>query len=411
MSNSDRLIGPFRQVVTLAGLPPAGPLKDEQILVIQEGGLLVREGRIAAAGTFDELKASHAGAAVETPPSGSIAFPGLIDAHTHICWAGSRAEDYALRVGGTSYLEIARRGGGIKSTVRQTRKASREELAALTSRRARRLLQDGVTTCEVKSGYGLTVEEELKMLRAIGDADREVPGDLIPTCLAAHIPPREDGEGPEEYLDRMAVELLPRVRREGLADRVDIFIEDTAFTAEQARPYLDAAARLGFRITVHADQFSTGGALLAAELGALSADHLERTDTASLKALAERGVTALALPGASLGLGEPYAPARRILDAGGALAVASDWNPGSAPMGDLLLQAAVLGAAEKLSMAETWAAVTVRAAAALGLTDRGSLEPGRLADFAVWQAEDWREVLWYQGSLKPAAVWKSGTRI
>jgi imidazolonepropionase len=413
MSNSNdlKLIGPFASILTMRNLPPAGALRDDDLEILEDAALLIQNGTILEIDDFRTLKGRAGIRETDTPPPGSIAFPGLIDAHTHLCWAGSRSEDYALRVGGTSYLEIARRGGGIKSTVRQTRASSQDELVHGVLSRSERLLKNGITTCEVKSGYGLTVDDELKMLRAIRQAAERTRLDLIPTCLAAHIPPGDKGESSADYLGRMAADLLPQIKEEKLARRVDIFIEETAFTEEEARTYLEKARCLGFQITVHADQFSVGGALVAAEYNASSADHLERTDDASLKALVERGVTAIALPGASLGLGEPWTPARKILDYGGSLAIASDWNPGSAPMGHLLLQASVLGAAEKLSMAETWAGMTIRAARALNLDDRGSLEPGRLADMAVWQLEGWRDVLWNQGALPPVAVWKKGERV
>ena len=232
----------------------------------------------------------------------------------------------------------------------------------------------------------------------------------MPTCLAAHIVPRDFEGGAAAWLERLAAELLPRVRAEGLAERVDVFIEESAFSPAEALRYLRQARALGFEAAVHADQFTVGGSAVAVEAGAVSADHLEASGEEEIRRLAASGVVAVALPGASLGLGMRFAPARRLLDAGACLAIASDWNPGTAPMGDLLLQAALLGAAEKLTMAETWAAVTVRAAAALKLADRGVLAPGRLADLAAFPAADWREILYNQGRLKPAAVWKRGAR-
>ena len=406
-----RLIGPFRQVVTMAKLPIGGPLEDSRLEILKNAGLAVVDGRIIGIGDWGDLSSGYPDAIIDEVSEPAVAFPGLIDCHTHICWAGNRAGEYARRLSGIPYLEIAGDGGGIMDTVRHTRAASREELAEATARRANLLLERGVTTIEVKSGYGLDTAAEIKMLEAVAEADACVEADLIPTCLAAHVPPGDNGESPAAYLDRICADLLPEVISKGLAQRVDIFVEEAAFSVEQSRSYLERARSMGFSLTLHADQFTPGGARLAADLGAVSADHLENSTREDLEALVAAGVAAVALPGAVLGLGESWPDARRILDTGGILAIASDWNPGSAPMGDLLLQAALLGVFARLSMAETWAAVTIRAARALGLQDRGSFENGRLADIAAWAVDDWREVLYAQGALKPTAVWKSGRRV
>jgi len=201
------------------------------------------------------------------------------------------------------------------------------------------------------------------------------------------------------------------VKKEGLSQRVDIFIDDAAFDVGSGSDFLQQAAAMGFQLTVHADQFSTGGARLAADRSALSADHLEASSAADIQYLAQSNTVGVALPGASLGLGMPFAPARALLDKGGCLAIGSDWNPGSAPMGDLLMQAAVLGAAQKLTMAESWAGITFRAARALGLTDRGTIDRGKRADIIAFPASDFREVLYHQGKLKPSFVWKGGLLI
>ncbi|RZK15330.1 MAG: imidazolonepropionase, partial [Hymenobacter sp.] len=267
-----------------------------------------------------------------------VALPGWIDAHTHICFAGSRAQDYALRNAGKTYLEIAQAGGGIWDSVQQTRRASQGELTRLTVQRANRHLQNGVTTIEVKSGYGLSVTEELKQLRAIKAADEQTAADLISTCLAAHTLPRDYTGPPEAYLADIAQQLLPQLKQEGLTKRVDAFVEQGAFSAAQIAPYFAEARRLGFQLTVHADQFHAFGSRVAVEFGAVSADHLEVSGEAEIQLLAQSQVVPVALPGASLGLGCAFAPARRLLDAGASLAIASDWNPGSAPMGDLLTE-------------------------------------------------------------------------
>ncbi|MCX2718961.1 imidazolonepropionase [Lentiprolixibacter aurantiacus] len=406
-------IGPITQLLSMSGLPSRGPLSDADLPVIENCGLLLRDKQVMEIGDYSDirkkagkLQANHI--ELEEP---SVVVPGWIDAHTHICFAGSRARDYALRNSGATYQEIAKRGGGIWDTVQKTREADLSALAKGVIQRALAHLQNGITTIEVKSGYGLTVLEELKMLRAIRQANQQIQADLIPTCLAAHITPRDFQAGPTEYLKLIASELLPKVREEGLANRVDAFIEEGAFDPDTIRPYLKKAKEMGFQLTLHADQFSTGGSEVAIEFGALSADHLEASTDREIDLLSKSSVIAMALPGASLGLGCGFAPARKILDAGGTVAIASDHNPGSAPMGDLLTQACILGAFEKLSNAEVLAGITYRAAAALDLKDRGILQPGYLADFSIFYTGHYSEILYNQGSLKPKRVWKNGQEV
>jgi len=406
------LIGPFRQILTMDNLPVAGPIADVQLQVLEQGGVLVQGGKIKKTGKYEQLhrEAIDFKYKLELIREPMVLLPGLIDAHTHICFAGSRANDYALRVAGKSYMEIARNGGGILESVRRTRDATKVELVELLKKRCDRHLAEGVTTCEVKSGYGLTIEEELKILETIRLVDKHHALDLVPTCLAAHMLPPEFTDA-KAYLQHVLAELLPQVLEQNLAARVDIFVEDTAFTEEVAIDYLLEARDLGFDITVHADQFSTGGSKVAVETGAVSADHLEASTEAEIAFMQEAGTVATVLPGASLGLGMPYAPARKMLDGGLCLAIATDWNPGSAPMGDLLLQAALLGASEKLTTAETFAAITRRAARALNLTDRGALTKGKLADMIAFPTDNFKEILYFQGKLKPSIVWKKGTKV
>ncbi|NNK75556.1 MAG: amidohydrolase family protein, partial [Maribacter sp.] len=290
----------------------------------------------------------------------------------------------------------------------QTRKATKEALVKGIIKRAKRHLTNGVTTIEVKSGYGLSVTEELKILYAIKQADQTLATDLVTTCLAAHMFPRDYNGNPEDYLEEMATNLLPILKEENLTDRIDAFIEEGAFTPEFIEPYFNKAQELGFDITVHADQFSTGGSEVAIRHNAISADHLEASTDREISLLANSDVVSVALPGASIGLGCAFTPARKLLDAGGALAIASDHNPGSAPMGDLLTQAAILGTFQKLSNAEVLAGITFRAAAALKLWDRGKLDEGFLADLSIFHTNDYKEVLYNQGNFKPCMVWKKG---
>lgn len=404
-----RLIGPFRQAITMDGLPAKGPLTDDQLEVIDHAGILINGDRIEAIGSFRELNSLTP--VVEPVEGEQVVIPGLVDSHTHICWAGSRAGDYAMRLAGRTYLEIAQQGGGIWSTVSKTRACAMEELASITARHADRLLRQGTTTLEVKSGYGLNADSEWKILKAIQKSNDITQADLVPTCLAAHIKPGDYEGSSREYLDYLIRELLPRIRNEQLSHRVDIYVDEGAFEMEDARYYLSAAKDMGFDVVVHADQFKPGGTKLAVEVGALSADHLEASSDKEIKMLAESNVIPVALPGASLGLGMSFAPARKLLIAGTSLVIASDWNPGSAPMGNLLMQAAVLGVYEKLTMTETLAAITCRAASALKLNDRGILKPGMLADFIAFPCSDYREIVYNQGGMGPGMVWKRGNRI
>jgi imidazolonepropionase len=403
-----KLIGPFSQALTMDKLPVKGPLSDNNLEIIEHAGILVDGEIIEAVGPFRDL--SILAENVEPVDGEFTALPGFVDCHTHICWAGSRASDYALRLSGKNYLEIAREFGGIWSTVIKTREAGEDELTGSVIRRSNRMLQAGTTTIEVKSGYGLNTGSELKILSAVKKAGEIAGADLVSTCLAAHIKPKDFKGTEREYLDHTARELLPAVRSGQLSRRVDIYIDESAFSAEDSRIYLDAAKGLGFDVVVHADQFSRGGAQLAVEAGAISADHLEISSDEDIRLLAHSGVIPVVLPGSSMGLGSGYAAARKLLNAGASLAIASDWNPGSAPMGNLLMQAAVLGMFERLTMNETLAAVTFRAAKALGLNDRGILKPGMLADFIAFPCNDYKEILYNQGAMGPKMVWKRGSK-
>ncbi len=403
------LIGPFTQLLPMSGLPVKGALKDDVIAVIDQGGILISEGQILTIAPFKDLlpEADE----VHQLDEEVVGTPGFVDAHTHICFGGSRARDYALRNSGKTYLEIAKSGGGIWDTVVKTREATAANLSQGVIMRANEHLQLGVTTLEVKSGYGLSVEEELKMLRAIKTANAKTVVDLIPTCLAAHIPPKDQPGSPEQYLQQLSETLLPQIKAEKLSNRIDAFVEESAFSQKEIEPYFKTASAMRFDITVHADQFSAGGSAIAVKYNAISADHLEASSSKEIERLAQSSTIATALPGASLGLGCGFTPARKLLDAGAALAIASDHNPGSAPMGNLLAQASILGAFQKLSNAEVLAGITFRAAAALGLKDRGTLAKGNKADIIAFPTADYREITYHQGQLQPCAVWKNGIKV
>jgi imidazolonepropionase len=403
-----KLIGPIRQVLTLDQLPLKGVLRDEQLEIISQAGILIEGEHIVKVGSWAELKQEFPETEIHKLDGDYVALPGMVDCHTHLCFGGSRARDFALRNAGKTYLEIAQAGGGIWDTVTQTRSLDQETLAGITAKHANRLLAEGTTTIEVKSGYGLSVAEELKMLRAIKQASSETAADLISTCLAAHLCPKDWKGSPTDYLNEIASQLFPVLLAEKLCHRIDAFVEKSALTPQEIAPYLEKAKQLGFDLTIHADQFSAGGSELAVALGARSADHLEASEDLEIALLANSSTVAVALPGASIGLGMAFTPARKLLDQGAILAIASDWNPGSAPMGDLLTQAAILATFEKLTTAEVFAGLTFRAAAALGLTDRGKLTHGQLADFILFPTADYREILYQQGKMKPVGVWKRG---
>lgn len=414
-----KLIGPFKQIVTLNNLPLRGKISDEQLEIIENGGILLNDkNTIEMVGKYNDFlngillsQVDIAQLEIEKIEGEKITMPAFIDCHTHICFGGNRANDFAMRNSGKTYLEIAEAGGGIWSSVQHTRKASETELLESLLKRIERLLNLGITTIEIKSGYGLDLENELKMLRVIKKAQEKTKATLIPTCLSAHLKPRDFDGTSAEYLQFVLTEILPKVKEEELAKRVDIFIEKSAFQPEESKEFLWKAKEMGFEITVHADQFTSGSSRIAVEVGALSADHLEATTDEDLSYLAESETVAVALPGASVGLGEPFTPARKILDKNGILAIASDWNPGSAPMGNLMTQASILATFQKLSTAEVLAGITFRAAKALNLQDRGVLKRNMKADFVVYETDNYQNVLYNQGSMVASEVYVDGVKV
>lgn len=406
-----KIVGPFTQLLTLDKMPLRGSLKDEQLEIISHGALVLEGNNIIQSGNFEELKSQYPHAEIEEIKTPSVALPAFIDAHTHICFGGNRANDFAMRNAGKTYLEIAAAGGGIWSSVQHTRTASEEELLNSMLERIDFLIAQGTTTIEVKSGYGLDKNSELKMLRVIQKAQEKTAATIIPTCLSAHTLPKDFNGDSQTYLQYIIDEILPVVKAENLAQRVDIFIEKSAFGTEESKAFLLKAKALGFSITVHADQFTPGSSRIAVEVGASSADHLEATSEEDIAFLAASDTVAVALPGASLGLGEPFTPARKLLNAGAILAIATDWNPGSAPMGNLICQASILATYQKLSSAEVLAGITYRAAHALELSDRGVLAKGKKADFVIYPTDNFQNILYRQGTLLPSEVYISGKKV
>ena len=406
-----KLIGPFRQIITLANLPLKGAIHENQVEVLEDGGIIIDDETIVEIGNFETLSQQHPTIEIEQIKTEQILLPGFVDSHTHVCFGGNRAKDFAMRLDGKTYLEIAESGGGIWSTVTETRKKTVDELKDITIKHIAQLAKQGITTAEVKSGYALSVEGEIKMLEAINMANQESEIDLVPTFLGAHMKPKDFEGSNQEYLELLVKEVFPKLKADDLANRIDIFVEQSAFSVEEGDYFLNEAKNQGFEITIHADQFTAGGSYLATKYNALSADHLEFSGEEEVKNLANSDVVATVLPGASIGLGMQYAPARKLLDAGCCVSIASDWNPGSAPMGNLLTQASVLATFEKLSMAEVLAAITFRAAKALNLADRGTIEKGKKADFISFSTFDYRNIIYYQGQLQPTHVWKNGALI
>ncbi len=366
---------------------------------IEDGALAVRGGRIAWVGRRADVPADAA-PREHRDGGGRWATPALADCHTHLVFAGDRAAEFEARLRGASYEEIARAGGGILSTVRATRAATEDELVAQARPRLEALANEGVTTVEIKSGYGLDTEAELRMLRAARRVGAAAGVRVRTTCLALHALPPEYRKDRDAYVRLACDDLLPRVAAEGLADTVDVFCERIAFTREECARVLRCARELGFGVRVHADQLSDGGgAALAAEHGARSAEHLEYTSEEGVAALARAGTVAVLLPGAYVLLREKQAPPVEALRRHGvAVAIATDCNPGTSPVTSLLAMLPLAAAAFRLTPAECLAGVTRHAARALGLErELGTLEVGKVAEFVLWDVDHPRELTYWLG--------------
>lgn len=388
----------------MVNLPERGAISDNSLEIIDDGGVVIEDGKIIEVGDFLSLSKNNLDVREITYPC--VLLPGFIDSHTHVCHYGNRSDEYAKRNSGISYQQILEEGGGIHNTMNSTSNSTDEQLTDDTLNRLKRHFQEGVLTCEVKSGYAPNLEDEVRMLRIINEIDSSNDIDLIPTCLAAHVTPKIY-ESSKKYLDSIVNDLLPIIKEENLSNRVDIFIEEKAFSITEASNFLEKI-KSDFYITAHANQFTSGGLKVGVDNGAVSVDHLEVITDQEIDYLSKSDTTGVVLPGCSLGLGIPFAPARKLLDNNCKVSVASDWNPGSAPMGDLLMQASLLGSTEKLSNAEVLAGITCRAANALSLEDRGSLENGKIADMIGFKTNDFRDILYNQGKLKPSFICKRG---
>ena len=398
------LIGPFSQIITMANLPVRGRINDDDLQIIKDGGIVIENEKIVEIGVFSQLNKNIS--SVREIKFPCVILPGFIDSHTHVCHFGNRSNEYAKRNSGISYQQILAEGGGIHNTMKSTSNCTDDQLEEDTLRRLKRHFLDGVLTCEVKSGYAPNLDDEIRMLKIINKIDNDNEIDLIPTCLAAHVTPKSF-ESSKSYLDSILNYLLPKIKEDDLSNRVDIFIEEKAFSVSEASAFLDKVKN-NFSITAHANQFTSGGVKVGVDNSAVSVDHLEVITDQEINYLSKSETTGVVLPGCSLGLGIPFAPARKLLDNNCKVSIASDWNPGSAPMGDLLIQAALLGSLEKLSNAEVLAGITCRSANALSLEDRGSLEKGKIADMIGFETNNFKDILYNQGKLKPSFICKRG---
>ena len=419
------------QLVTLAGpnRPRVGSELSE-LGLIPDGGMLIRDGKIETVGLSHEIE-KNIGDAEVVDARGRVVMPGFVDAHTHLVFGGNRLDDFERRSRGETYEQIAKAGGGIWSTVGKTRAASESDLLAQAKIHANWFLRCGSTTVEAKSGYGLTVEDELKILRVIrqltasasGSAGNAIPVglesldpetalEIVPTFLGAHAVPREIA--PEEYIELVITEMLPRVTAEGLAEFCDVFCERGYFDIDQSRRILSAAKKLGLNLRGHVDQLTnSGGAKLMAEIGAATADHLEQTDEQGIAALKKANVQPVLLPGSVYALGSTrYPRARDMIEAGLAVVLATDFNPGSSPTPSMPMVLSLACTQMKMSPAEAITASTVNAAYSLNRGDKiGSLERGKRANFVIFDCQDYRELAHWFGMPQTKSVYVRGERV
>jgi imidazolonepropionase len=379
-----------------------------ELAIISDGGMLIHNGKIEKIGPSAEIE-KNVGDEEIVDAGGRVVMPGFVDAHTHLVFAGNRLDDFERRSRGETYEQIAKAGGGIWSTVQKTRAASELDLLTQAKKHANWFLSCGTTTVEAKSGYGLTVEDELKILRVMRQLKKEVRLEIVPTFLGAHAVPRE--LSPDEYLDVVITEMLPRVTAEKLAEFCDVFCERGYFNIDQSRKILSAAKKVGLSLRGHVDQLTnSGGAKLMAEMGATTADHLEQTDEQGIAALKKANVQPVLLPGSVYALGSSrYPRAREMIEAGLAIVLATDFNPGSSPTPSMPMVLSLACTQMKMSPAEAITASTVNAAYSVNRGDKiGSLEPGKLANFAIFDCQDYRELAYWFGFQQTHSVYVRG---
>jgi imidazolonepropionase len=403
------------QVVTLAG--PARPrvgAEMRDVGVVAPGALLVSNGLVEKVGSTAEIEPLITSECEVLDAARRIILPGFVDAHTHPVFAGTRVAEFEERIKGATYQEIAARGGGIQSTVNRTRAASVDDLVATGKRYASWFLRGGTTTVEAKSGYGLALDDEIKMLRAIRRLGEETPLRYVPTFLGAHTVPVEYRNRRSDYVSLVIDEMLPAVTQQKLAEYCDVFCEENVFTADESWRILSAARCNGLGLRIHADQLTLGGgAKLAAELGTVTADHLEHTDADGIAALKSAGVQPVLLPGSVYALGSSHYPAaREMIDAGLAVVLATDFNPGSSPTPSMLTVLSLAATHMKMTPAEAITAATINAAYSLNRGDQlGSLEAGKIADFVIHDCDDYRELAYFFGVNHAQQVYCGGLRL
>lgn len=396
----------------LLPMEQTGPVKGKamnDLTIIKNASVGVKDGRVVWIGSMDE--ASDINATNVINADGKLVTPGLVEAHTHLVFGGSREKEMALKQQGVPYLEILEQGGGILSTVRSTQEATYEELYEKARFHLDRMATYGITTVEAKSGYGLDRETELKQMRVVKELNENHPVDLVSTFLGAHAIPNEYKDNPDAFLDEMLA-MLDEIKEEDLAEFVDIFTETGVFTVEQSRRYLLAAKEKGFDVKIHADEIDPlGGTELAVEVGAISGDHLAVTSDEGIRKLANSETIGVVLPGTSFYLGkDDYGRAREMIDAGAAIAISTDFNPGSSVTENLQLIMSIAAVRLKFSPAEIWHAVTVNAAHAIGRGEEaGSITVGRQADLVIWDAPNHMYIPYHYGVNHVNTVFKNGS--
>lgn len=398
------LITGCAELLTLRGPAPRRGRALGELGIIRDGALLIRDGRIVAAGhRRDVARLTLAKRAKKLDLGGRVVLPGFVDSHTHLIFPATRADEHAMRIGGATYEEIARAGGGILNSVKELRRATSANLQARALKSLRRFAEHGTTTLEAKSGYGLDAASELKTLRLHRALAKLQPIEIVSTFLGAHVVPpefRKRRNGADAYVNFLATKLIPQVAHEGLAEFCDVYCDRGAFTVKQSRAVLTAGRLCGLVPRIHAEQLAhTGAARLAVELHAASADHLEHVNAADIRALAASDVVATLLPGCGLHLGHAHhAPARKLIDAGAIVALATDYNPGTSPTLSMSMILSLACSHLSMSPAEAISATTINSAYSLRRADRlGSLEVGKLADLAVFDVADYREIPYYLG--------------
>jgi imidazolonepropionase len=400
------------QLVTLAGpTRPRVGAEIAELAIIRDGGMLIRDGKIDRVGPSDEIEKQSRGAKI-VDAGGRVVLPGFVDAHTHLVFAGNRFDDFERRARGESYEQISKAGGGIWSTVEKTRAATERDLLVQARKHAQWFLRCGTTSIEAKSGYGLTLEDELKILRVMRSLNKQSSLEIVPTFLGAHAVPREMDA--DAYIELVIDQMLPPIAREKLAEFCDVFCEHGYFNVEQSRRILTAARKFGLKLRVHADQLNDlGGAKLAAELKATTADHLERTDGYGIAALKSAGVQPVLLPGSVYALGSPdYPRAREMIESGLGVVIATDFNPGSSPTPSMPMVLSLACTQMKMSPSEAITGATINAAYSLNRGDKvGSLERNKLANFSVFDCEDYRELAYWFGIPQTHSVYVKGERV